>query len=250
MLWCQVLRGELGLTLPSGMLPRSCDRNGSDSCIEWRDQARVYVDYERVQHVHCYHIRWRSLAAERGVYPYDCYELGDADWYGGLLPTRTAFSNMTLQRTPFVTSTVNAAPHGGLGPVIEPAWLTSRSVALYVDGDPPLHVEVNQGGDGRFCLASRYVDSPYENHAQRAPWLDYTVCSGPNMRDMHEFMLQRMRTDTAPPPPPPPDMHEFSRVVYSTWPQFKDSVSQDAVLQYTQYLVDNQMAKGTEIEIM
>ena len=222
--------------MPNGMLPRSCDRNGSDSCIEWRDKARVYIDYEETDHVHCYHIHWTSI--DQYVYPYDCYELGSAHWYGGVLPIRGPFQNATHARKPFMTSTVNAPD--GLGPVIEPYWLTSRNVALYVEGNPPLHIEVNQNNDGRFCLVSLYVESPYANR-QPSPWLDYTVCTGPNMRDMHRFMLRRMDTGQRPQPPP---LEKFSRVVYSTWSRFKDNVNQDGVLDYVQNIVDDQLAKG------
>lgn len=243
---CRCCEGSWGLTLPYHMLPLACESDTGGSCIEWLDTARLYVDYEQSSHIHCYHLNWTSQADF--TYPYDCYELGNAHWYGGMLPAAADFQHLHFDRTPFLTSTVNAP--GGLGPVVEPLWLTSNNVAIYVEGNPPLHIELNVKNSSRFCLVSLYVESPYEHGAdvssdggdsRGAPWLNYTVCTGSNMRDLHRYMLSRLGSEVT---PPPPNTNKFTDVLYSTWAQFKDSVNQVGLLDYMQRIVSDQLAKG------
>ena len=244
--YLQVLKGELGLSLPDGMLPYNCEPNHDyeeNSCVGWKDKARVYIDYNHTDHINCYHVAW--VMEEDLLYPWDCYDLGeDTHWYGGVLPVKDDFHNLHYEMQPFLTSTPNNPT--GFGPVIEPSWLTTKSVALYVDGESPLHISVNKMDknnktDGKLCFLSRYVESPYHNPQNQKPWLNYTICTAPNILDMHKYMLSRFSNAN-----PVPTTPKFGQVLYSTWPQFKQNIDQKTVIDYVDTLVENQMAKGKE----
>ena len=230
----QVLVGELGLNLPSSLKPRLCKEEGK-SCVEWKGRARLTVEHDEVSDVDCFEMQWSTYDVDN--FPYDCFELGDARWFGGVLPTFADFENLRFERSPFTTSSVDNVD--GFGPVIEPTWMTSHHVSITVDTASPLHVELNLDDRRRFCLLASFENSSYYGINEHLPSLSYSICVAPTLLTLHKHLLSRYnRTNQTPP------SSKYTDVVYSLWPTYKDEVDQTAVEGYVQTIEDQQLPKG------
>ena len=231
----QILSGTLGMNLPDGMLPYDCffkenHQSTNNSCVGWKDKAELTIKYNASsQHVNCYHFSWNISSSMYS--PYDCFDLGDSLWFGGILPHRQPFHQMKITERPFLTSTVNGLTN--MSSVVDPYWLTTKSLALYVEGNPPLSLSVNER-EGQMCLISKYENSPYPGSG--LPKLSYAICSGPSIKATHEYVIKTRIGNLN---RNPPQMSVFSNPIYSTWAEFKDDIDQEKVTDYVKSLAEH-----------
>jgi alpha-glucosidase (family GH31 glycosyl hydrolase) len=242
----QVLEGTLGKNLPPGAPPYDCypedynvkPENKNRSCLGWKDKAELRLVYKHTpNHVNCYKFSWSIF--DDNFYPYDCFQLGDAHWYGGILANKAPFHERVFAKTPLFVETTNGI--NGLGSVVEPFWLTSKSVGIIVEGNPPLSFSVNNNGSREFCLFSQYENTPYHNYKKEKPNLNYTICSGENMAVLHQYIMERFYPT---PSKQAPQEDLFKLPIYSSWGHFKQNINQDKILSYVNSLNDQGLEKG------
>lgn len=240
-------RHSLGQGLEKGNWSRPCvsaktmvldhgDSSGEELTygfkVKWPEVANLDVTFSEVEgheseKLTCYDVVW-SYASQYQYRdrPSDCFSLGYAHWYGGaeVLEQRWPMNAQRSQMQPYLTGDFLAAhwrsrpEYGRYGSLVEPYWISSSGVGIYVSGDVTLHSSFNGDGDGRLCLKSDprgYVNA--ENDGNYREWLNYTVCRGENLVQLHRHML---RTYFAR-PRRVPDERTIRSPIWSTWARYK-----------------------------
>ena len=245
-----VLVGHLGKGLNTHNLPFDCsvDSEPSEMCLEWKDRANLTIHYEEQNNTNCYQIEWKTIGED--IMPWDCYEFGRAYWYGGGLfyGQKWPLSN-SFEMAPYILGSTLHGSDGSnppFGPVLEPYWLTSKGVAIFVDSGCPLHVSFNatnpdtSANDGQLCFYSDYTDSPFINTNGGLPGLKYTICVAENIKKVHQFAIKKFAT-----PPeqlPPENIVKFP--VWSTWANFKTDINQQNILDYVNRIAEENLERS------
>ena len=225
-LWGKVLTGSVGKTVPPGSKHYECDYYDADICVHWHDQGKLHITHGADGEFDCYDVRWRAKGCGEKVL-HDCFDLGDAHWFGGSNIYRMTWpvETWSYPLQPFVTGDVYLEKYGG---VQERYWLASNGVGLFVKWDVPLFVGINETNDKQLCFMSKFVDSPYINPDVSPIYLNYTICRGPDMKKTHRYMSSRFCDK--PKDIPNPDL--FKRPIWSTWALHKSNITQDKITQF------------------
>nr|XP_040225041.2 myogenesis-regulating glycosidase isoform X1 [Anopheles coluzzii]XP_040225042.2 myogenesis-regulating glycosidase isoform X1 [Anopheles coluzzii]XP_040225043.2 myogenesis-regulating glycosidase isoform X1 [Anopheles coluzzii]XP_040225044.2 myogenesis-regulating glycosidase isoform X1 [Anopheles coluzzii]XP_040225045.2 myogenesis-regulating glycosidase isoform X1 [Anopheles coluzzii]XP_049461997.1 myogenesis-regulating glycosidase isoform X1 [Anopheles coluzzii] len=195
----ELLTGVLGTSLnieqPYNCLPKDLKDDGS-VCYEWNSKARLYMNLAKSPgpDIKCYSFQWESLLAD--LYPTDCFDVSEERgfWYGGGLTKGIEYilGKATIPAGPFVTGDINMHQWGN---ALKRYFLNSRGVAIQVDEKTPLYVSVNTDSGKRLCLQGKNDKFAFVNQQTRFPELKYTVCSGPDMKTLHNGLMQKSLWD-------------------------------------------------------
>ncbi|XP_050068491.1 myogenesis-regulating glycosidase isoform X2 [Anopheles maculipalpis] len=196
----ELLTGVLGTSLtieqPYNCLPKDLKDDGS-VCYEWNSKARLYMNLAKSPgpDIKCYSFQWESLLND--LYPTDCFDVSEERgfWYGGGLTKGIEYilGKASIPAGPFVTGDINTHQWGN---ALKRYFLNSRGVAIQVDEKTPLYISVNTDSGGRrLCLQGRNDKFAFVNHQTRFPELKYTICSGPDMKTLHNGLMQKSLWD-------------------------------------------------------
>lgn len=136
-------------------------------------------------------VNWTS-SSQKPVVFMDCFVLSGSHWYGGAelywqkWPLEKVQVNM-MQYVPQSLHGSHKESEATFGPVLERYWLSSRGIAIIVDKSVPLHVSVNENGNGKLCLKS----DPTGYLQPVVSYLAYRVLSGYNPRDLHLRVIRK-----------------------------------------------------------
>ena len=189
-----VLYGHLGLEIPEFHLPYDCsdkDRRGVEMCLHWRDEAVLNITYFEEDGKNCYDIEWESFS--KNILPHDCYQLSGGHWYGGGLRQNQEWpiEKMSYEKTVLLPG--NLHNENTFGPVVERYWLSSLGVAMFVEDDSPLHVQMNQSEpDDQICFVADYADSLYPSQPGQYAKMNYTICTGENVKEIHKYVVNKI----------------------------------------------------------
>ncbi|XP_071794908.1 myogenesis-regulating glycosidase-like [Asterias amurensis] len=239
-----IFKDKLGIGLPLGVKPVDCMRENKDVntvCIQWmnvtlHDETPVVemvIEYvSQSNDIKCVNVEWTALRLDFS--PQDCFILNDSHWYGGseVYYQHWLLENLRIPMQPYVSRDISVEKDA-FGSVLERYWLSSRGVAVVVDKDTPLHVSINQKQmKNEVCLKGEYTNSPYRHPNRKYAYapLHYTVCTGQNVKKVHDYVLQNYFKK----PPYEPDERMFRYPIWSTWARYKKNVNQSAVLKYAQ----------------
>lgn len=196
-----VLEGQLGTTLNyktvHACLPFDEWDDGS-LCLEWMHRARLHMrmfHWPTDDSIRCYNVHWMSLRS--GIEPTDCYGSTpnkNGHWYGGGQTAETAWplNNARHDFAPFVTGMVEKHEWGN---VLRRYFINSKGVAILVDENTPLYVSINHNDSNQFCLRAKFDYFSYVNHMTEFPHLNYTICTGTNMTQLHNVLLDNNRVE-------------------------------------------------------
>lgn len=182
----EISRGELGIDLPSGT-PYDCLHSNSseNKCLEWKHTARLRVTRLPLadSNNRCFNISWASLLDT--FEPCDCFSLL-GHWYGmaETIEHKWPLEKNQIPLTPLVTGDLFDYPFGN---AIERYWLSSKGIAILVHPSVPLFISMNNNNDGKLCLRAKHED-PFAVPKQHLPVLNYTLCTGSDMKTLHDFM--------------------------------------------------------------
>ncbi|XP_077989395.1 myogenesis-regulating glycosidase-like [Glandiceps talaboti] len=192
-----VLEGRFAGNLPD-TVPFSClgklDKHNNRLCLLWKGHVKLNATYTHYKEsgTECYNIEWNSL--NQDYKPNDCFSMSTASWYGGgeMYNQKWPINSCNVSTTPFVSTDLRYNKEG-FGSVLEPYWLSSQGVAIYVDDNSPLHVSLNHVSGDELCLQANYDNSMYmytvpEN---KLSTLKYTICTNSNIKTTHQFIVQQ-----------------------------------------------------------
>ncbi|CAB3363493.1 Hypothetical predicted protein [Cloeon dipterum] len=187
----EVISGELGVGLGGHSYPcLAKDNPGNGSvCLEWMRYARLVMRYELFddEDVRCYHIKWQALSHHH--HPTDCFDwsLGKGHWYGGGLAAGGAWplEDGHIRMAPFVTGSI---PEHAWANVLQRYFLNSKGVALIINNESPLYVDSTD--DKKICIKARHDDFAYVYHKTDMPLLNYSICTAPDVKQLHSFLAE------------------------------------------------------------
>lgn len=187
----EVLTGALGLRFEIDTRWQECEHSGRDrtTCLLWVNKARFNLTHRMVKSSDqliepypCYTVTWESLHPSEK--PMDCYNLGEASWYGGAETWHQHWpiNQESISLQPYISS--DQADHGAYGRVMERYWLSSQGIAMYVDETVPLHVGIS---GNKLCLMADHSSSRHVSHLPAV--LKYHICVHKNVRAIHDRMV-------------------------------------------------------------
>lgn len=193
----ELLSGELGVGLGGSSYPcLSKDDPGNGSvCLEWMHYSRLVMKYNAYDDdVRCYHIAWQALTNHH--HPTDCFDWGHdkGHWFGGGLAAGGAWPLEAghVRMAPYVTGNV---PEQAWANVLQRYFLSSKGVAVLVDEDSPLYVDINSTRSGQFCIRAKHDDFAFVYHTTDLPLLNYSICTAPDVKQLHEFLAENSLWD-------------------------------------------------------
>ncbi|XP_071845274.1 myogenesis-regulating glycosidase-like isoform X1 [Apostichopus japonicus] len=235
----EVLTGHLGTVLWNH--PQVCP--DSQFCLEWEGNAKLKVDFQESGDIVCHHIHWK--AAKDITLLEDCYDMKSAHWYGGgeVFEQQWPLEEWQLPMTPYVSGDflINEDAKYSYGSMLEPYWLSSNGVAIHVDSSTPLHVGISKE---KLCLRSTYENSKYQNHGKSPPSMDYKLCIGRNVKEVHDYMRANFFFF----PSSWPDERMFRSPVWSTWAQYKTGIDESSIIEFAKAIRENNF-KDSQLEI-
>ncbi|KAK9296267.1 hypothetical protein QLX08_009689 [Tetragonisca angustula] len=193
----EVIAARLGNDIPAdtGVFPCLSHYQKQDSvCLEWLQQARLYLAHTKHADMHCYHITWQSLNSYYS--PKDCFDWSPkrGHWYGGGQVQNMPYplERGRLELSPFVTGDITKHPFGN---VLKRYFLNSKGATILVDPETPLYVSINANRSNNFCLQAKHDAFAYINHLTPLPQLNYTICATDNMKILHSSMAEKSLWD-------------------------------------------------------
>ena len=117
----------------------------SITTITWPRYGFVEIWKNMIGNVGCHVVQWKVIS--RDFEPHDCVLLADAYWYGGseLHYQRWPLENTSLNLQAFASEDVVVMKES-VGNLLEPFWISSNAVAIFVDDVVPLHFTFNSSG--------------------------------------------------------------------------------------------------------
>ncbi|RWS14164.1 putative family 31 glucosidase KIAA1161-like protein [Dinothrombium tinctorium] len=191
----ELLKVEFAVNIPADIKSLNCFPDHSETylrqlCREWQFRANLNIEYHHKPHgISCYAVRWQSYDA-RGIPLKDCFDLGDGFWYGmGEIYNLSWPLNGSLNYSPFVTGH-NLSNSSPFGRIIKRYWLSSKGISIRVPLNIPLFITYNASDnsgnyDGKLCFEARTNEYPYSMMSSALPRLDYTICTGSNITELH-----------------------------------------------------------------
>ncbi|XP_023215385.1 uncharacterized protein LOC111618155 isoform X1 [Centruroides sculpturatus] len=221
------LKGQLGLDYSIEKQMKNCkalERNCKKVICMDDDKQGILTINKIEASVSCYNVEWLVYQVR------DCYRLGDRYWYGGgeVENQRWPLENENRQSAAYVTGDFFHYQYGGL---VENAWLTSDGFAIYSSPSLDLQVSFNASGDNRLCISSLQM----HNMPRKA--LNYTICSGADVKEITKYMFSNVWKK----PESIPDEIMLTEPVWSTWAYYKKFVTQSAVIEYANNVLDSKI---------
>ena len=212
-------------------------------CLEWEGSAKLEVHQSIDEELTCNRFTWQ--ATEDDVVLQDCFELGTDYWFGSATRffQHWPINEWNESLTMYVSGDMYAN-YNDYGSLLERYWLSSRGVAIRASHNSPLHVSVNYNNSGMVCFRGDYTGTYYPNPGTNRASLDYTVCTGDDIRVVHDKMTKKYVKK----PSGLPDTRMMKSPIWSTWARFKSTVNQTLVLQFANEILENGFS-NSQIEI-
>ncbi|XP_012141240.1 myogenesis-regulating glycosidase isoform X4 [Megachile rotundata] len=193
----EVIAARLGEGIPpdTGVFPCLPHHQKQDSvCLEWLQQARLYLAHTKHSDMNCYHVTWKSLNSYYN--PKDCFDWSPkrGHWYGAgqIQNMPYPLERGRLDLSPFITGDITKHPFGN---VLKRYFLNSKGATILVDPETPLYVSINANRSNDFCLQAKHDAFAYINHLTQLPQLNYTICATDNMKNLHSSMAEKSLWD-------------------------------------------------------
>lgn len=194
----ELLNGWLGTQINVDK-PYKClvdkEKNDGSYCFEWNQKARMFLHFNDFSSkTRCYTVKWESLSND--LYPTDCFDVSEdtGNWFGGGMTKSGAWplQRASFDFVPFITGDVNVQQWGN---VLKRYFINSRGVALMIDGNVPLYVSMNHNNSNQFCIRSQNDNFGFVNRLTDLPKLSYKICTGEDMRSLHQELTQQSLWD-------------------------------------------------------
>ncbi|XP_053210554.1 myogenesis-regulating glycosidase-like [Panonychus citri] len=206
------IKVNYGVNLPFDIKPYSCyiqhlNDQQPTICRDWEYRAHLTIDHQpKESDINCYRVSWESYSHTAAPLK-DCINLGDGSWFGmgETFSTPWPLNGWTHNATAFVTNH-SKGKFSPLGQVIKRYWFSSKGISVSVPLHIPLFFSFNSTStnglpDRQLCLEARTNTYPYDYTKGFRPNLEYTICTGSNVNDLHTHVsrtwLAKTRNQTA-----------------------------------------------------
>ena len=225
--------------------PKPCFSPSSktDLCLSWDQNIILDVRKTTLKDLQCFNINFRTEVGR--IWPEHCFSLNDAKWYGGaeFHNQRWPFNEVKIPMRTYVSQDLVVKTEH-FGNVLEPYWINSNGIGIFVEDTTPLHVSINENIDNFMCLKAKYEDPHQPRRQSEHALLNYTVCKGDNVLHVHKS-LHGVLFDR---PDGIPDILMMKSPIWSTWARYKTEINQSKVLQFASEITKHGFS-NSQIEI-
>ena len=244
------MSGNLGLEIPSEIKFLDCSTDKTRKthlCLTWKNHAQLWIDYSNHDNVDCYKIAWWGKRHDAILR--DCFEIGDASWYGGGFLSKNqmwTLNNISIPETLFVTG--NDEKSGQLGSVLARYWLNSNAITIFAPSYYPLFFSFNEldnkteQKNGKFCLISHSLDRFGDQRRKEYPEMNYTVCVSNDINSVQTYSLNKILRDQNRTPRNLPNEKIFKNTLWST--KKLSNLSEESLIQFGSDIVANNYSHG------
>ena len=171
----------------------------------------------------CLLVQWTGVSSKE-IPLCDCFDIGTGFWYAAYehshphWPINVSDQDSSLS-SPFL-------PHDYLyddnsfGPILHPLWLNTNGAGIIVDEGVQLHVSMNET---QLCLIAQPFELDCVPDALDHTFLNYTVCLFDTIAQTAQYFLGE--SGLIPRPAMTPDAAVFQKPIWSTWAEFKTSIT-------------------------
>lgn len=120
--------------------------------------------------------------------------MGEDHWFGGSI-TKTndwPLSKASFDFEPFITGDARIEQFGN---AVKRYFINSRGLAIEIDEKTPLHISMNYNNSKQFCLKAKNDVFAFVNRLTPLPELNYKICTGDDMMDLHLKMTDQSLWD-------------------------------------------------------
>ena len=202
------------------------ERSSSSDSLLYKFSTDITLEITTKHQDRCYEIAWSASGKDVDFFM-DCFELGDLyHLYGGseLFIQAWPLEKADIEMQPFLPSDCDSFT-GAYGAVLERYWLTSRGGAILVDDAVPLHVSLNSE---QICLKADSNAYPQPSKPPQLLQLNYILCIGEDVKDVHRFMAKAFLAS----PASIPDRRMIEEPIWSTWARYKTDINQSVILSF------------------
>ncbi|XP_061189415.1 myogenesis-regulating glycosidase-like [Saccostrea echinata] len=207
-----------------------CRKSREDFCLTWGDSLKATMKKKSLKGQKCFELNFSSKPSS-DILPTSCIPLEGAAWYGGaeLHRQRWPLNDVSLPMQPFISNDI-VPEKSAFGNVLEPYWINSKGVGLYVDDVTPLHVAINEKKSRLLCLQAKFQEPHFRRATSQYLMLNYTICKQRNVREIRNF-IHDLIFDV---PNKMPDKRMIKSPIWSTWARYKTLINQTKVLQFAE----------------
>ncbi|XP_069697293.1 myogenesis-regulating glycosidase-like [Periplaneta americana] len=206
---------------------KECNENGTSICLNWFKGSQLQAslrakDSSTQAKVSCSEI---VLKAPQDREISACMQLDGAQLYGGGIKGLQYWPSQHNIKDHVAYVTGMDSSEG----VVEPYWLTSSGIAVFVPPDVPLFVSQNKT---HLCLAAK-IESPYLPDDTGEVSLQYHLCSGSDPVTTHMHATQSF----LPLPRDIPAERVFRHPIWSTWARYKKNINTSIVSDFADQIL-------------
>ncbi|KAJ4441066.1 hypothetical protein ANN_10916 [Periplaneta americana] len=206
---------------------KECNENGTSICLNWFKGSQLQAslrakDSSTQAKVSCSEIVLRA-PQDREISA--CMQLDGAQLYGGGIKGLQYWPSQHNIKDHVAYVTGMDSSEG----VVEPYWLTSSGIAVFVPPDVPLFVSQNKT---HLCLAAK-IESPYLPDDTGEVSLQYHLCSGSDPVTTHMHATQSF----LPLPRDIPAERVFRHPIWSTWARYKKNINTSIVSDFADQIL-------------
>ncbi|KAK3087847.1 hypothetical protein FSP39_011435 [Pinctada imbricata] len=225
--------------------PKKCFSPSSrtDLCLSWDQNLILDVRKNKLRDTQCYVVNLRST--DDRLFPSTCFSLADAHWFGGaeLHHQRWPLNDVILPLQPYVSQDL-VVNTDSFGNVLEPYWINSNGVGVFVDDMTPLHASVNANNSDKICFQAKYEEPHQPRYLFEHTLLNYTVCKSDDVKEIHS-QLRKIIFDK---PSGIPDIRMMKSPIWSTWARYKTLINETTVIQFADEILDHGFS-NSQLEI-
>ena len=217
-----LLSTVLGVKFPWQVKAYDCSTNDNrvqHVCLRWKDLGELWITFEDLGDIRAYHIHWTAFSDT--VVLEDCISVHGEIYGGGVM--RDQPWPLHKWDIPIHATYVTGSGSSMMGPVLQPVWVTSRSVAIQVEKEVPLFFAVGNRSvipqsikdvylepyddddfdlyygkeeDNYFCLGADTKKAPFDLQDGAVAELNYTLYIGKNMSHSLKHVLSNVVEDS------------------------------------------------------
>lgn len=226
------------------LTPTDCRESRNEFCLTWGDSLKAVMKRKSLKSKECFELNFTSKPSS-DILPTSCIPLEGAAWYGGaeLHTQRWPLNDVDLPMQPFISNDI-VPEETAFGNVLEPYWINSKGVGLYVSDLSPLHVAINEKKSRLLCLQTKYEDPHFPELISQYLSLNYTVCKQRNVKEIRNF-VHDLIFDI---PNGMPDEKMIKSPIWSTWARYKTLINQTKVIKFSEEIKSKGFS-NSQIEI-
>lgn len=222
---------SINIAIFDHVAPSNCTKEENTYCLQWADTAKFVITKKDSK---CEHYELTTKSEKPLQVRFDT---SSVYLYGGAEQDLQSWPAdfVNYNKYPYVTMEKDSQA------VLEPLWLVSNGMYLYVDPNTPLFISQNKYNKYFELIASREL--PYKK-PNGITELKYTLCKLDNVKEAYQHAIDNVLGK----PTAIPDERMVKYPIWSTWAKYKALINTTIVMNYAN-LISESGLPNSQLEI-